>query len=55
MKFDYPDDSIALHTDAYQLTMMQTYWQKGIANRHVAFEAFSVRCRLEMATQFLLV
>ena len=40
MKFDYPDDSIALHTDAYQLTMMQTYWQKGIANRHVVFEAF---------------
>ena len=27
MKFDYPDDSIALHTDAYQLTMMQTYCQ----------------------------
>lgn len=40
MKFDYPDDSIALHTDAYQLTMMQTYWQKVIANRHVVFEAF---------------
>lgn len=40
MKFDYPDDSIALHTDAYQLTMMQTYWQKGIAIRHVVFEAF---------------
>lgn len=40
MKFDYPDDSIALHTDAYQLTMMQTYWQKGIANRYVVFEAF---------------
>lgn len=40
MKFDYPDDSIALHTDAYQLTMMQTYWQKSIANRHVVFEAF---------------
>ena len=40
MKFDYPDDSIALHTDAYQLTMMQTYWQKGIGNRHVVFEAF---------------
>ena len=40
MKFDYPDDSIALHTDAYQLTMMQTYWQKDIANRHVVFEAF---------------
>lgn len=40
MKFDYPDDSIALHTDAYQLTMMQTYWRKDIANRHVVFEAF---------------
>lgn len=40
MKFLYPDDSMALHTDAYQLTMMQTYWQQGIGDRHAVFEAF---------------
>lgn len=40
MKFIYPDDSLALHTDAYELTMMQTYWQQGIGNRHAVFETF---------------
>lgn len=40
MQFNYPDDSMALHVDAYELTMMQTYWQQGIGNRHVVFEAF---------------
>ena len=40
MKFLYPDDSPALHTDAYELTMMQTYWQQGIGNRRAVFETF---------------
>lgn len=40
MKFDYPDDSLALHTDAYELSMMQTYWKKGMGNRRAVFEAF---------------
>ncbi len=40
MKFNYPDDSLALHTDAYELSMMQTYWKKGLANRRAVFEAF---------------
>lgn len=40
MKFLYPDDSVALHTDAYELSMMQTYWQEGIGNRHAVFETF---------------
>lgn len=40
MKFDYPDDSLALHTDAYELSMMQTYWKQGMANRRAVFEAF---------------
>ena len=40
MKFDYPDDSLALHTDAYELSMMQTYWKQGMGNRRAVFEAF---------------
>ena len=40
MKFLYPDDSTALHTDAYELTMMQTYWKQGIGNRRAVFETF---------------
>ncbi|MCH3922078.1 nicotinate phosphoribosyltransferase [Limosilactobacillus sp.] len=40
MKFDYPDDSLALHTDAYELSMMQTYWKQGVGNRRAVFEAF---------------
>ncbi len=40
MQYLHPDDSITLHTDAYELTMMQTYWKQGLADRHVVFEAF---------------
>lgn len=40
MKFNYPDDSLALHTDAYELSMMQTYWKQGMSNRRAVFEAF---------------
>ena len=38
MKFDYPDDSLTLHTDAYELSMMQTYWKKGLGPRRAVFE-----------------
>lgn len=40
MKYDYPDDSFALHTDAYELSMMQTFWKQGMGNRRAVFEAF---------------
>ena len=40
MKFNYPDDSTALHTDAYDLSMMQTYWKHGQGIRQAVFEAF---------------
>jgi len=40
MKTAFPDDSFILHTDAYQLTMMQTYFQKGIHNRKAVFEMY---------------
>lgn len=40
MKYLYPDDSLTLQTDAYELSMMQTYWRQGIGNRHAVFEVF---------------
>ena len=30
MDYNYPDDSYTLHTDAYELSMMQTYYKKGV-------------------------
>lgn len=36
----YPDDSFALHTDLYQINMMQTYWQEGRSERHAVFEVY---------------
>ena len=36
----YPDDSSTLHTDAYQINMIQTYFEEGIANKHAVFEVF---------------
>ncbi|KRK32657.1 nicotinate phosphoribosyltransferase [Loigolactobacillus bifermentans] len=36
----YPDDSLTLHTDLYQINMMLTYWQHNIHNRKAVFEVF---------------
>lgn len=36
----YQDDSLTLHTDLYQINMIQTYWQKGIADKRAVFEAY---------------
>ncbi|MET3558414.1 nicotinate phosphoribosyltransferase [Streptococcus rupicaprae] len=36
----YPDDSLTLHTDLYQINMMQVYFQQGIHNRHAVFEVY---------------
>ncbi|NEW62899.1 nicotinate phosphoribosyltransferase [Granulicatella sp. zg-ZJ] len=36
----YQDDSLALHTDLYQINMMQTYWLEGIADKRAVFEAY---------------
>lgn len=35
-----PDDSLALHTDLYEINMMYTYFKKGISERKAVFEAF---------------
>ncbi|KHF34106.1 Nicotinate phosphoribosyltransferase pncB2 [Paenibacillus sp. P1XP2] len=36
----YPDDSLALHTDKYQINMTQVYWQDGIHDRKAVFEVY---------------
>ncbi|MDR0922134.1 MAG: nicotinate phosphoribosyltransferase [Lactobacillales bacterium] len=36
----YPDDSLALHTDLYQINMMQTYWELGRSEKKAIFEVF---------------
>lgn len=36
----YQDDSLTLHTDLYQINMMQVYFQQGIHNKHAVFEAY---------------
>lgn len=40
MSAHFADDSLALHTDAYQLSMMQTYFDQGIHNRHAVYEMY---------------
>lgn len=36
----YQDDSLTLHTDLYQINMMQVYFKQGIHNKHAVFEAY---------------
>ena len=36
----YPDDSLTLHTDLYQINMMQVYFNQGIHNKHAVFEVY---------------
>jgi nicotinate phosphoribosyltransferase len=36
----YQDDSLALHTDLYQINMAKTYWDDGIHERKAVFEVF---------------
>ncbi|MBS7577233.1 MULTISPECIES: nicotinate phosphoribosyltransferase [unclassified Enterococcus] len=40
MATNYSDDSLVLHTDLYQINMMQTYWEKGRAEKHAVFEVY---------------
>lgn len=40
MNNTYPDDSLMLHTDLYQINMMQTYWELGRADLHAVFECY---------------
>lgn len=40
MNNKYTDDSLALHTDLYQINMAETYWADGDHNRKAVFELF---------------
>ena len=40
MKGKYIDDSLALHTDLYQINMAESYWADGIHNRKAVFELY---------------
>lgn len=40
MQKTYPDDSLMLHTDFYEINMMYSYWKKGIHKRHAVFEGY---------------
>lgn len=55
MDYTYADDSLTLHTDMYQINMMQTYWELGRADLHAVFECYFREMPLIMATQFLQV
>lgn len=46
----FPDDSLTLHTDLYQINMMQVYFNQNIHNKRAVFEVFSVRILLITAT-----
>ncbi|MFC5602876.1 nicotinate phosphoribosyltransferase [Sporosarcina koreensis] len=40
MSSKYADDSLALHTDLYQINMMESYWADGIHKRKAVFELY---------------
>ncbi|WP_203249023.1 nicotinate phosphoribosyltransferase [Sporosarcina beigongshangi] len=40
MSSKYADDSLALHTDLYQINMAESYWADGIHDRKSVFELF---------------
>lgn len=37
---NYIDDSLALHTDLYQINMAETYWNDGVHNRKAVFDLY---------------
>lgn len=40
MKSTYADDNLALHTDLYQINMVESYWADGIHDRKAVFELY---------------
>ncbi|MFS0879956.1 nicotinate phosphoribosyltransferase [Metabacillus niabensis] len=40
MNNNYMDDSLALHTDLYQINMTESYWDDGIHERKAVFEVY---------------
>lgn len=39
-KMSYQFDNLTLHTDAYEINMMQTFFQSGMQNRRAVFEVY---------------
>ncbi|AGK52121.1 nicotinate phosphoribosyltransferase [Bacillus sp. 1NLA3E] len=40
MKHSYKDDSFTIHTDLYQINMVETYWRDGFHNRKAIFDLY---------------
>ena len=40
MKRNYIDDSLSLHTDLYEINMVETYWEDNIHNRRAVFDLY---------------
>ncbi|WP_236570427.1 nicotinate phosphoribosyltransferase, partial [Paenibacillus sp. An7] len=38
--YNHLDDSLALHTDRYQINMAEVYWKEGMHNRKAVFEVY---------------
>ena len=51
----YPDDSLTLHTDLYQINMMQVYFDQGIHNKKAVFEVYFRNNHLKTVMLFLQV
>lgn len=52
MNNTYPDDSLTLHTDLYQINMMQTYWELGRADLHAVLNVTFEKCLLTTDARF---
>ncbi|AOG58385.1 Nicotinate phosphoribosyltransferase [Streptococcus pneumoniae] len=51
----YPDDSLTLHTDLYQINMMQVTLTKGFTIRRRSLRCISANSLLRTAMRFLQV
>lgn len=40
MSIEFADDSLAIHTDLYQINMAETYWEDNIHNKKAVFEVY---------------
>ena len=48
-------DNLVLHTDLYQINMMQVYFEKGISEKRAVFEVYFREMPFKMAMLFLQV
>lgn len=53
MEHGFTDDSLALHTDLYQINMAETYWRDGIDQKKAVFELFFRKLPLTAVLPFL--